>query len=85
VLVPMPGWLVAAGGVFIPGAASMPPGPSLVPVGRLPGGGPLGLGWLAAVVLSPGGGGGQVVVGYLVAVVLSPGASSKLPNALVGP
>jgi hypothetical protein len=59
----VPGWLVAAGGVFIPGAASVPPGPSLVPVGGLPRGGPLGLGWLAVVVLSPGGGGGQVVVG----------------------
>jgi hypothetical protein len=81
----VPGWLVAAGSVFIPSATSVPPGPSLVPVGGLLGGGPLGIGWLAAVMLSPGGGGGQVVVGWLAAVVLSPSATSELPNALVGP
>jgi hypothetical protein len=84
-LVLVPGWLVATGGVFIPGAAFVPPGPLLVLVGGLLGGGPLGLSWLAAVMLSPGDGGGQVVVGWLAAVVLSPGAASELPNALVGP
>jgi hypothetical protein len=81
----MPGWLVAVGGVFIPSATSVAPGPLFMPIGGLLGGGPLGLGWLAVVMLSPGGGGGQVVATWLAALMLSPSAASELPNALVGP
>lgn len=64
------GWL-AAGCVFTPGTAFVTPGPLLMPVGRLPGGGLLG--------------GGQLVLGWLADVVFSPGAASEPPAALLGP